>query len=137
MQSHLLELLKARMQGLDLLLEVEHALDAGEVQPQLGGHLLDAPQPLHVLLRVEARALRRALGLDQAARLVYAQRLRMHLRELCGDRDHEHAAVGRDLYARDALIAVHLHTGPITTRHGLPPWTGAPARTAAPAHRRS
>src|SRR5207245_1272575 len=121
----------AAMQGPDLLLEVEHALDAGEVQPQLRGHLLDALQPLHVLLGVEARALRRALGLDQTARLVYAQRLRMHLRELCGDRDHEHAAVGRDPDARDALIAVHLHPSPVTTRHGLPPWTCAPARTTA------
>src|SRR5437016_1950247 len=55
-----LELLDACVHLLDLALEVEHALDAGQVQPQLRGHLLDAPEPLHVLLRVQARALGRA-----------------------------------------------------------------------------
>ncbi len=59
---------------------VEHPLDASEVEAELGGHLLDAAQPLDVLLRVQARALGRALGLDQAARLVHAQRLRVHAR---------------------------------------------------------
>ena len=54
---------------------------------------------LDVLLRVQARALGRALGLDQPARLVHAQRLRVHVGELGGDRDHEHAAVGLDLDA--------------------------------------
>ena len=32
------------------------------------------------------------LRLDQPARLVHAQRLRVHVRQLGGDRDHEHAA---------------------------------------------
>ena len=52
--------------GSSSLLELEHALDAGEVHAQLGRHLLDAPQPLDVLVRVQPRALRRALRLDQA-----------------------------------------------------------------------
>ena len=38
----------AARRALELRLELEHALDAGEVQPELGGHLLDAPQPLDV-----------------------------------------------------------------------------------------
>ena len=46
--------------------------------------LLDAAQPLHVLLGVEAGVLRRTLGGDQAARLVDAKRLRMHARQLGG-----------------------------------------------------
>ena len=40
---------------------------------------------------------------DQPARLVGAQRLRVHVRELGGDRDHEHAAVGFNLDARDGF----------------------------------
>jgi hypothetical protein len=97
-----LEVLDPRVHLVELGLEREHALDAGEVQPELARHLLDAAQTLDVLLRVQARALRRALRLDQAARLVHAQRLRVHLRELGGDGDHEHAAAALDGDARDA-----------------------------------
>ena len=64
--------------------------------PQLGRHLLDPAQPLDVGLRVQPRALGRALGLDQPARLVHPQRLRVHLGQLGGDRDHEDAAVVLD-----------------------------------------
>ena len=71
---------------------VEHGLDPGEVEALLGGHPLDPPQPLDVLVGVQAGVLRRALRGDQPARLVHAQRLRVHLGELGGDRDHEHAA---------------------------------------------
>ena len=95
------------MRALELLLELEHALDAGEVEPELGRHLLDAAQLLDVALRVQARALRRALGLDQAARLVHPQRLRVHLGQLGGDGDHEDAAVGGDLDARDRAPRGH------------------------------
>jgi hypothetical protein len=35
---------------LDLLLELEHALDAGQIQPELGGHALDAAQALDIRL---------------------------------------------------------------------------------------
>src|SRR5256714_820366 len=45
-----LELLDALVHALDLGLEVEHALDPGEVQSQLRCHLLDAAEPLDVLL---------------------------------------------------------------------------------------
>ena len=43
-----------------LVLEPEHVLDAGEVEPELGRQPLDQPQPLDVGLGVEARAARRA-----------------------------------------------------------------------------
>src|SRR4051794_35190448 len=94
-----LERLEAPRRALELLLEHEHALDAREVQPELVRHLLDAPQALDVRLRVQARALRRALGLDEAARLVHPQGLRVHVGELRRHRDHEDAAVAVD---RDA-----------------------------------
>src|SRR3954453_21549420 len=83
--------------ALELILELEHLLDAGEVQAELGCHPLDAAQALDVLVRVQPRALRRALRFDEATLLVHAQRLRVHLGKLGGDRDHEHAAIGRDL----------------------------------------
>ena len=38
----------------DLLLELEDALHAGEVHAELAGELLDPAQPVHVLLRVQA-----------------------------------------------------------------------------------
>jgi DNA-binding transcriptional MerR regulator len=81
----------------ELLLELEHALDPREVHAPVRGHLLDAAQALHVVLGVEARALRGALGLDQPTRLVHAQRLRVHLGQLGRDGDHEHAAAGGHL----------------------------------------
>ncbi len=77
----------------------------GEIETELGRHLVDAAQLLDILLGVEARALRRALGLHQPTRLVHAQRLRMHVRKLRGNGDHEHAAVGLHLDARDASAA--------------------------------
>ena len=109
---------------------------------------------LDVLLGVQARALRRALGLDQPARLVHAQRLRVHVGELGGHRDHEHAAVGRDLDARDRSARAPAPCGaapasplggssPLTSRrraHCAAPRRScprAPARTGARAGRRS
>ena len=81
-----------RARPLELALEPEHGLDPGQVQALVGGHPLDPAQPLDVLVGVEPRVLRRALRRDQPARLVHPQRLRVHLGELGGDRDHEHAA---------------------------------------------
>src|SRR4051794_39411431 len=95
-----LEGLEAAAGALELLLELEDALDPGQVEPELGGHGLDAAQALDVGLRVQPRALGRALGLDEAAGLIHAQRLRVHLGQLGGDRDHEHAALLLDDDAR-------------------------------------
>src|SRR5919106_2258225 len=44
--------------ALELALEPEHGLDPREVEPLLGGHLLDPAQPLDVLERVEPGVLR-------------------------------------------------------------------------------
>src|SRR4051812_13283673 len=85
--------------ALELLLELEDALDAREVHAELR-ELLDPPQALHVAVGVEPRALRRALGLDEPALLVHPQRLGVHLRQLRGHGDHEHAPVARDLDPR-------------------------------------
>src|SRR5664279_454332 len=115
-----LEVLDSRVHLVDLRLQREHALDAGEVETEVGGHLLDAAQPVDILLGVQARALGRALGLDQAARLVHAQRLRMHLRELGGDGDHEHAAAALDGHTCDAGDARTRHRRPPS--RPLPPW---------------
>src|SRR5437588_4240577 len=95
-----LELLDASVHALDLLLEVQDPLDAGQVQAELRRHLLDAPQPLHVLLRIQARALRRAARLDQPAGLIHTQRLGMHVGQPRCDRDHEHAAARLHLDSR-------------------------------------
>src|SRR4051794_30100842 len=81
---------------LDLLLELEDLLDAGEIHAELGRELLDAPQPVDVLLRVEARVLRRALRLDQPARLVDPRRWGVPPGEPRRDGDHVHAAIALD-----------------------------------------
>src|SRR3989440_266842 len=85
------ELLDTHVHALELPLEIEHPLHAGEVESQLGRHLLDAAQLLYILLRAQPRALGRAARLDQPARLVHAKRLRVHVGQLCRHRDHEHA----------------------------------------------
>src|SRR5450830_1836185 len=92
-------LLEPRLQALDLgghgvhlLFHGQHALHAGQVEPQLS-ELLDALQPLHVALRVAARVLGRALRAHQAAPLVQAQRLRVHVGQLGRHRDHEERPV--------------------------------------------
>ena len=66
----------------------EHALDAGEVQAELGGEPLDQLQPLDVGVGVQARVAGGALRVHEPLLLVDAQRLRMHADELGGDADH-------------------------------------------------
>src|SRR4029079_18797035 len=73
----------------ELRLELEDLLDAREVHPPVGRLRLDPPQPLDVRVRVEPRALRRALRLDQAARLVHPQRLGGDLGEPGGEGEPE------------------------------------------------
>src|ERR1019366_4066954 len=80
-QSHLrlqrlqLDLLDARVHLLDLLLQGQHPLPPGQGEPEMGRHLLDALQPLDVLLGIQPRALGRALRLDQAPGLIHTQGL--------------------------------------------------------------
>ena len=114
----------------DLRFQRQHRLDAGQVQP-FGGHLLDPPQPLDVALRVEAGVLRRALRLDQPARLVHPQRLRVHLGELGGDRDHEDAPLlvdRRVAFARAPVSVGHHARSPRRLPQQLGPRVGAVER---------
>src|SRR5215203_6084329 len=78
----------ARLRLAELVLEPEHVLDAGEVEPELGRQALDHAQPLEVGLGVEARVTGRPLRPDEPLRLVEAQRLLVHPDELGGDGDH-------------------------------------------------
>ena len=48
-----LELLHPREHPPELILEPQHALDAGEVEPELRRQLLDQAQPLDVVLGVQ------------------------------------------------------------------------------------
>ena len=88
-----LETLHARQHQQPLLLEPEHGLDAGEVEPELARQPLDQAQALEVGLRVETRVPCSALGLDEALLLVHAQGLRVHSDELRCDGDHVAGAV--------------------------------------------
>ncbi len=83
-----LQALDLRMRLAELVLEPQHELDAGEVEPELGGEPLNDPQPLDVGFGVEPRAAGRPLRPDEALRLVHPQRLRVHADELGGYRDH-------------------------------------------------
>ncbi len=125
-----LERAHAPAHPLHLLLELEHLLHPGQVHPQLGGQALDAAQPLHVVLRVEAGVLGRALGGDQPARLVDAQSLRVHARQLGRHRDHvdpARAVLGRHAYLRCES----------SRSRGLPSITAARSSTASLCSRES
>src|SRR5262249_40304063 len=89
-----LETVHAKVKALQLVLEPDHVLDAGEVQAELGRQLLDQAQPFEVELRVQARPARCARRAHQAPGLVHPQRLRVHADELGGDGDHVARPVG-------------------------------------------
>src|SRR5436190_22399811 len=92
--AHLaLEALHPRPHPLQLLLEAEHGLDAGQVEAELRRQPLDQAQALEVGLRVEAGVPGGALRADQPFLLVHAQRLRVHADELGGDGDHVARAI--------------------------------------------
>src|SRR5512132_1688761 len=76
-----------------LVLQAQHVLDAGEVEPELVGQPLDQPQPVEVRLGVQPRVPGRALRADQPLVLVDAQRLRVHPDEVGSDGDHVPRAV--------------------------------------------
>src|SRR5580765_6881677 len=73
---------------LHLVLQLQHLLDACEVEPELVRQLLDQLQPLDVCFRVQTRVARRALRADQPLVLVNAERLRMHADNVGGDGNH-------------------------------------------------
>src|SRR2546421_2321935 len=74
--------------ALDLVLKLEHLLDAGEVQAELVRQLLDQAQALQVGVGVQPRVSAGALRPDQSLALVDAQRLWVHPDEVGRHRDH-------------------------------------------------
>src|SRR5207248_7193350 len=64
--AHLaLEPLEALVRLAQLVLEPQHHLDAGEIEPELGGQTLDQPQTLEIRLRVETGVPARPPRVDQ------------------------------------------------------------------------
>ena len=88
---------------LELVLEAEHELDAGEVEAEVGRQLLDQLEPLDVGVRVEARVAGGALRVDEPLLLVDAQRLRVHADDVGGDADHVARAVVHQLSVPELL----------------------------------
>ena len=84
------QLVELALHGGHLRLHGEHALHAGQVETALGHQLLDAAQPVHVVERVEPRALGGTPGPDESPPFVHSQSLGMHLGQLGRHRDHEH-----------------------------------------------
>src|SRR4051812_21164201 len=76
-----------------LVLHVQHALDAGEVEAELRRQPLDQPQPLDVAVGVEPRVAGGALRVQEPLLLVHTQRLGLHADDVGGDRDHVARAV--------------------------------------------
>ena len=60
-----LQALDTRVRLLQLVLEAEHELDAGEVEPEVRGQALDQLEPLHVRVGVEARVSGRPVRADE------------------------------------------------------------------------
>src|SRR5699024_1035273 len=73
--AHALQLI---LEGLDLVLQLEDPLDAGEVDALVLGHRLDLPQPHHVARAVAASPATGALRDDQSEPVVLAQGLGVH-----------------------------------------------------------
>ena len=82
---------------LQLVLEAEHALDAGEVQAEIACELLDQLQPLDVVVGVEPRVAGGALRVDEPLLLVDAKCLRVHADDVGRDADHVARAVVHQL----------------------------------------
>src|SRR5690349_10845150 len=82
-----LQLRDQRRQLAHLLLEAEHQLGPGQVDAVLGRQRRDLAQLRQVGVRVAAGAARRPPRAHQAPRLVHAERLRVHPRQLGRDRD--------------------------------------------------
>ena len=79
----------AGLQRLDLVGQLDDALDAGEVDTLVLRQPLHLTQQIDVVLRVAAAAAGAALRADQAEPVIGAQRLRMHAGQLGGHRDQE------------------------------------------------
>src|SRR6266550_6013007 len=111
--AHLaVEALEPLVSPAQLVLEPQHDLDTGQVEPELGRQPLDQAEPLEVGLRVEACVPACPLRTDEALVLVDPQRLGMHADELGRDRDHVARAVVSQ--RSSSLLAAGPHMRSIT-----------------------
>src|SRR5436309_4095297 len=74
--------------ALDLVLQLQHLLHAGQVQAELVRQLLDEAEPVQIGLGIQSRVARRSLRPDQPLALVDAKRLRVHADEISRHGDH-------------------------------------------------
>ena len=82
-----------RAQGVDMRLELDDALDAGQVDAVLLGQALHLAQQSDITCRVPASAAPGTTRGHQPEPVVLAQRLRVHAGELGRHRDDEHRRV--------------------------------------------
>jgi len=98
---------------LDLVLQLEDALDAGEVDAPALGELLDQPDALDVAVGVAARAAGCPRRLEQTLALIRPQGLGMHASQLRGHRDDVDPVTRHDARPRRSLGAPSQKYGPI------------------------
>src|SRR5262245_3287375 len=89
-----LEPLHACPGAVELVLQAQDVLDAGEIQTEPGCEALDQTEALDVRIRVEARPSRRPAGPQEPLRFVHAKRLGMHADEVSRNGDHVARPVG-------------------------------------------
>src|SRR6266480_7865660 len=112
--AHLaVEPLQPLVRSAQLVLEPQHDLDAGQVEPELRGQPLDQPEAFEVGLGVEAGVPACPLRADEALVLVDPQRLGVHADELGRDRDHVARPVVNQ--CSSSLLAEGPHMRSITT----------------------
>ena len=77
------------LKRLDLVGQLDDPFDAGQVDTLVLGQPLHLAEEVDVALRVAAAAARTTLGAHQTESVIRAQRLRVHTRQLGGNRDEE------------------------------------------------
>jgi hypothetical protein len=73
----------------------QQPLDAGQVDPRFVDEMLDEPQALELVARVEPHAADGPAGPDEAETLVFPERLRVHPEELSGHADEVELGANR------------------------------------------
>src|SRR3954454_3630670 len=121
----------------ELVLQAQHLLDAGEVEPELGREALDQTQPVEVGFRVETRVAARPLGTDQTLVFVDAKRLGVHADEVGRDGDHVTGPVVHHSpsFRRRSSSSLRRMSMNVTSTPTVPPatrMTAASFMTAAP-----
>src|SRR5262245_46846857 len=104
----ILQLVGLGTERVELCLQLDDHLHAGEVDPALLREVLDLAEQRDVTVGVAPGVAGRALRRDEALALVDAERLRVHAGELCGDADDVDGAI------LVALLLVHHLSSPPT-----------------------